>query len=523
MDKKSTLKVNSNIILILALFGLLIILRLPSLFLPFEANSASSAYDARLMTQGEPLYGTHHPSHHMPGIYFTYYLIFRFIGESPFAIKLFLIPWLFLVVLMIYRLGYLLNGRKTAFLAGLIAVFLLCDPYLLGNTGGLEMFAQLPRMATVLLAVELINRRASPWKFIWVGLLGGICLLYKVNFIAPVLVAFGLVAADAFQHPTWGRRSRSIFFGGLFILLGIGVVCLSVVIYFFQNGLAERFFLVFSLGQQYVNPGNSPFTLKNMFTNYQYLIGIFIIARFVTSLFIPSLSAGFLMVWFILRQYRLKRLSWLPALAVWLWFWAGFFEIGVSGYLIPYYLQSLVPPLSLLVGWFLADLFEKIRPVEERWGLTRKFPVVSIFLLVIFFFSLPINQAYWLDYAQYVQKKIDYSEFVSRTPITGKGDRSSIALANYLTAHTSPEDRIYIWADNSSAYYLAQRLSPIETIFPSQIESLGPYQRIFAPTTKYIVVGQSTFIERPPWTEDELTSLYSLETSIAEFRLYRRK
>ncbi|MCZ7666108.1 MAG: hypothetical protein M5U34_02115 [Chloroflexi bacterium] len=35
----------------------------------FENDSGDHAYHARLILRGEPLYGDHHPDHHMPGVF----------------------------------------------------------------------------------------------------------------------------------------------------------------------------------------------------------------------------------------------------------------------------------------------------------------------------------------------------------------------------------------------------------------------------------------------------------------------
>ena len=95
MKKRIAKKIfqNREWIILLALSLLVTLLRLPSLEQPFDNDSGANAYHARLIVGGEPLYGTHHPAHHMPAVYYVYALVFLLLGDSTWAVKLFLIPW----------------------------------------------------------------------------------------------------------------------------------------------------------------------------------------------------------------------------------------------------------------------------------------------------------------------------------------------------------------------------------------------------------------------------------------------
>jgi hypothetical protein len=69
---------------------------------------------------------------------------------------------------------------------------------------------------------------------------------------------------------------------------------------------------------------------------------------------------------------------------------------------------------------------------------------------------------------------------------------------------------------------MADRRCPIDIIWPLYAQATGPYQRIFGPQTKYIIVSQINSLPRPAWFIAELNDKYRLETVIAGQEIYRR-
>ena len=74
-------------ILLIGFALLLIPLSLPSFSLPLDTDSSANAFLARHMLQGEILYDTFHPAHHLPGIYYTVALAFRLFGDNQLEPK----------------------------------------------------------------------------------------------------------------------------------------------------------------------------------------------------------------------------------------------------------------------------------------------------------------------------------------------------------------------------------------------------------------------------------------------------
>ena len=71
-------------------------------------------------------------------------------------------------------------------------------------------------------------------------------------------------------------------------------------------------------------------------------------------------------------------------------------------------------------------------------------------------------------------------------------------------------------------YYYADRLPPIDILWPPYVSATGPPERIFNQRTKYIVVDDIKIFSRPEWLLDGLEQNYQLETVINRMEIYRR-
>ena len=72
-------------------------------------------------------------------------------------------------------------------------------------------------------------------------------------------------------------------------------------------------------------------------------------------------------------------------------------------------------------------------------------------------------------------------------------------------------------------YYYADRLPPIDILWPSYVSATGSPERIFNPRTKYIVVDDANIFSRPQWLINGLNQDYDLEIVIEKLEIYRRR
>jgi len=248
---KSNKYLNRQWLFLSILVVAVIMLRLPALSQPFDNDSGANAYHARLILRGEPLYSTHHPAHHLPGVYYTYTVAFLLLGDSTWSIKVLLIPWTILTAYIIYLYGKQLDRELTGYLASFFFILLTSHVFLKGHTAETELFANLPITAAIFLAVYLTINNAKNWLFTFVGVICAVAFLYKAVFLSPIIIVGIILIVDALltkeKVDSWQISARRIFWTAC----GFVVPILIVLILFARIELLSRLLLVFTLGQGY--------------------------------------------------------------------------------------------------------------------------------------------------------------------------------------------------------------------------------------------------------------------------------
>jgi 4-amino-4-deoxy-L-arabinose transferase-like glycosyltransferase len=498
----------------IGLFAIVFLLRLPSLEQPFDNDSGAVAYHARLISRGEPLYGTHHPTHHLPAGYYVYALAFLIFGDSLWAVKFALILWTALAAYLMYRLGALFADEGVGLLAAVFFAVLSSQVFLFGGTAELELFANPVRIVAVLAAMYLVSRDAAPYKYAVVGVLCAVAFMFKAVYLSPLAMAGCTILVEAWRTRGGGVWRKAISRG---VWIGIGGVAtvLSVVAYFWSLGLLPRLLLVFTIGQKYIGLRSAnPLGYASVF-----LLPFAGIGMSNVALLVLALGGGVMAV----RDLFARERS-LVALYMSVWLAFSFLEAGFNRAFYTHYYQLLIPPLAWLAAWFVSGVYRAIRsnvPSSKRWGACVGLIVI---LTVTFGISVWGNRDYYVLYARYRLGLGTYEEFVlgGWPQVDTHEFTRTQALADYVRARTSPADRIYYWSGGVQVYYLADRRCAIDIIWPIYAEATGPYQRIFAEGTKYVIIGESYMIPRPGWLYTELAKNYVLETVIRDQEVYRR-
>lgn len=514
-------------IILVTLSLIVILLRLPSLEQPFDNDSGANAYHARLIMRGEPLYSTHHPAHHMPGVYYSYALAFLLFGDSTWSVKFLLIPWTVATVFLLYRLGTLVMDRPTGLLAAFFYAILSSHVQLFGTTAEIELFANLPRVAALLVMLHLTTRDTSaraasarpavrPWTFAFVGLLSATAFLFKAVYLSPLALAGLVLLAQLWRARTTPGAWRTVVARGIWIGVGFAITLLLVVAYFALEGLLPRFLLTFTMGRDYVSFRNSA-TL-----GYGYLaIVLPLLGLGLNNAVLLACSLGGFLVTFInaFRGRHRTRGSSKP-LYISAWYILSFVEATITRTCFLHYYLLIVPPLALLAAWFLLKLYRDLRHSSRAAAIA----LPAILLIAALVISAIQNFDHYRLYARYKLGLGSYEDFVVRGwNVLGAQALRAQKLADYVQARTSPDEYVYYWSGAVQLYYLADRRCPIDIIWPLYIEATGPHERIFGPRTKYIIVGDSNNIARPDWLYPALAEEgYTLETIIDEQEIYRR-
>jgi hypothetical protein len=227
---------------------LVAVLRLPSFLMILDTDSSANAFFARQMLQGETLYGKYHPAHHLPGIYYTFLFAFKLFGDNPIAPKLLLLAFILAGAWLIFLMGRTFFDERAGILGAFFYILISSMATLSGMTAEMEHFANLPLIATMFLFLILLRKNAPALQFMWVGVLGAICVLYKIIFV-------GSLAAVGISILVWAWLEREQTGNGKKILARLGSIAVGFILpfvlaggYFASLGLWQRFTLVFTLG-----------------------------------------------------------------------------------------------------------------------------------------------------------------------------------------------------------------------------------------------------------------------------------
>ena len=497
---------------LLAVIFLALLLRLPSLEMPIDNDGGARAYHARLILEGEPLYGSHHSGHHLPGIYYTYATAMALFGETDAAIKGFLIIWTIPVIYFLYRAGLAFTGsRGTALLGALFYALLSTHVQMWGLTAETELFANLPRIMAVWLIIYLHNKEKPPaWQYAAVGFFAACSFLYKPIYLSPLGLLFFMFAwrYGYKKQGEWPWRQVA------WVAAGWAALILPVLLYFVAQGLLPRLWLVFTLGRSY-GAGNDLLPGVSLWMQWALrpLLPLFGLG-FNNAVLLTLGLAGCLLIW--LRRGRAgANRQWLTV-----WLLLTFIEAGLNLELFAHYYLLIAPPLSLLAAWFILKMAADASARSVWLGRLLALLLVISVLLVSGWRNGPFLQ----HYLRYRMGEGTLAEAVT-AGWPGFGERLVRVqeVADYVRLNSEPQDRIYYWSEDVQLYFLAGRRCAIDMIWPIDVAATGPPTRIFAPQTELIILDLSQERVPPGWLQEGLRAEYQLEMEMAMQVVYRQR
>lgn len=496
----------------LIVFALLVILlRLPGFNMILDTDSSVNAFFARHMMQGEVLYDKYHPAHHLPGIYYTFLLAFTLFGDNPIAPRALLILFIIPNTWLIYWMGREFFDQRAGILGGFFYVLITSQLTLSGTSAEMEHFANFPLTATMFLFLILIKKNAPAIKFVWVGVMAAVCILYKVTFVGSLAAVGFSLFIGVWLEKNQPDTIKKYFSRFAAIALGVILPLIMVGGYFASLGLWQRFLLIFSLGFNYFGDTALMGTMG----------GILFPRPFGFPLFMVAMNNFAILVFGLFGAYRLTRHAGssdphkkLIDLALVLWLVISFALAGMRGGGFAHYTLVVCPPLALIAGVELSLAY-------ERWAKTssQRQAIVGVTIMVFLVFGLYVwrNFELYLPYLAKLSAQVSYEETYDQFY-----QRRQELLIDYVKSHTTPDDFIYVWSTHLQHYYYADRLPPIDILWPEYVSATGDPQRIFDPRTKYIFVDSEKLRERPDWLIEGLELNYHLETIIHDQEIYRR-
>jgi hypothetical protein len=495
------------------------VVRLPSISIPLDNDSGSNAYSARLILQGEPLYGSHHPGHHLPGVYYTYAAVFAIFGDQPASLKIILIGWVWLNAWFIYLIGKQLSNRIAGILASVFFVLVSSMTLLNGDSAETELFANLPLTVACWLAIRAIRSNDKPLIYILIGAISGLAFLYKSVYLSSLAAIGATLMLKAALDRGWQNWLRFIkrsawIMGGFLLCVG------SAFGYFAAVGLWQRLMLVFQLGIGYVSLNDRPDVFQSLYIPLITLsitcaalaiVGLFSVVR--TLITLPN-------------TLSLSRQQGLLKFMVAIWVISSVAAAGLSGFEFSHYVLLLVPPFSLVAGIEIGDLWNQTYPAGIRSGFHLKYFLPVLMACVIIANSLYVSRNYFIGYIRYLFEQTSLTEFISQNAFLGEANLEAVEVAQYIDQHTSPDERILTWTELAQICYLANRSSTSDVLWPRYIPLLGSPGRVLELKPSYIVFyhypvyseeGQLT-----EWLLQQIKPDYILEAKIGNSQIYKR-
>ena len=355
---------------------------------------------------------------------------------------------------LLIPLGRAVTGSEAAGWASALIFLLLGNPAL-GRLGGVrvrsqaEVFIALFITAALLLVARLrpgaeARSRRSRFAALGAGLLLGLAIVFKYNaavFAVPLAFGVFVLDADSRRPPAaaWLRNLAGLAAGAL-------VIPLATVAHFAYYGIFDDFlratitYNVRYSGETYHGPLHA----------VSYLLTFPIGYARVDPLWLVGGAGCAVLLLFGLRS----RALWLPVA----WVAAACLSIAINGSRgLPQYFVQAGPAFALAAGCAAALSW-------QRAGRTVRIAV--LLLIAIAVWRVGDFRRGW-DYTTYdlagVLGRLDRDTYLARYGRADSGDKySALAvhqLADYLRAHSSDGDRVFVFGFSPWAYVGSDRVS----------------------------------------------------------------
>jgi len=392
----------------LILFGILFLLRLPSLFEPYWYGDEGIYLTLGMaLRKGLVWYRDIHDN--KPPLL---YLIAALAG-TQFWFRTILLFWNGVNTFLIYKLALKIFNKKNS---GLIAAFIFIFLSLIaeGNIANGEIFMIMPVTAGMLTLFGNLEVKSQKSK-VKIYLISGV--LFSLAFLFKAPAAFSFLAALVFLFFFKNIKKIIILIIG-FIILPL----LSVIYYWSQGALSQYITAAFKQNTGYV----SSWGAGGIGFSHRILV-----------------MAVIILILFFLKKHFRKEF-----LLIALWFFFDLFASLLSARPYPHYLIQLAPSVSLLLLFLASKLsLEKIFVILATASLASAFFYYK-------FWRYPVWTYYqnFVEFAVGAKSKNDYFAFFDAR--VGQ----TYQLAAWVKALTGENERIFIWGDEPYVYALSARL-----------------------------------------------------------------
>jgi hypothetical protein len=405
-------------------FGVVLLLRIPSFFEPFSYGDEMIYLTlGEAIKKGMVLYRDIHDNK-PPLLY-----ILAAVAGNVFWFRVILAAWSLATIYLFWRLMDALFPHKKRLqkVATIIFAVLTTIPLFEGHVANAEVFMIGPTLAAFLI---LFTKTLNTKNLFCAGLLFSFSALFKIPaaFDFPVIFVFWLIFLD------FKRLWKDFFRKSIPLVLGFAApIALTFVWYFFRGGLSQYIVAAFGQNIGYLsswrpNDVTEPFLVRN--------------APLLIRTGLVGLGS------LVLFRFR-KRLS-RPFVFLGLWMLFALFAATLSERPYPHYLIQAVPALSVFAAMFFTE-----KTMEQVLVLI---PIgLFIFTPVYYkFWSYPIIP-YYTRFLDFATGRIDKQGYFGR--FDGNVFRN-YEIAKFINQTTAKDAKIFVWGDSPPIYALTRRFPP---------------------------------------------------------------
>ena len=393
----------SRLVVIVLAFAL----RLPALNNHFYSNDEAtySAIAARLVSGGTMYVDA--VDHKPPGIAWLYAAVFRVGGLYRMSwLRVILAATVALTGIAVAELAVQMTAEPLARVAGVLYVVLSATGFA-PNTqaANTELFANLPLTLAALAMWKQSGASGRTNAAMW-ALLAGLLTAAATLFRYQVAIA----GAAWFLSLFIPRRSTHVAASAIALAVGFGIGAATLVVGYWLTGHLDDFLF---WGWRY---------------NFQYIASMPARQQLI-RLAIGGLPivAGWLPALMLLTWARRK-----DAMLAWMWLAAMAAAVGIGGRFFGNYFLMAAPPLAVLAGLGMATLYSAGR---RTWlvSLSTAIAVLGVCSAL----------------AVVIWDRIDSAP--------ARVDARYRDAAEWIAAHSNPEERLFVWGDSAQLYVYAQR------------------------------------------------------------------
>jgi 4-amino-4-deoxy-L-arabinose transferase-like glycosyltransferase len=396
-------------------------LRLRIADFPLERDEGEYAYFAQLLLQGVPPYAQAYTMK-MPGTSTVYALALSLFGQTAFAIRLGLLLASLGTMALVFALGRRLVGEWAGAIAGAVYGLSSLSISVLGIAAHATHFVALFAAAGLLVLLRAIETRRA-WQLFASGALLGIACTMKQHGV--VFAAFGALwllvesRVELATAPRAALRRVAAYCAGAAAPLAGVAIALTVA------GVFDRFwFWNFVYAASYATAEPLEYALENLGSALGHM----------QSLFGFAALAGLGLLAPLFDPQARRPVRFLAALLLF-----SALAVVPGGYFREHYFIAMLPAVALLTGLGASALAH----VAGRLATAALVLVAAAWMLASErqpLFTLPP-----LEFSRVVYGANPFPE--------------SIAVAEFVKAHTEPDERVAVLGSEPQIYFYARRRS----------------------------------------------------------------